>query len=299
MTAMGVLKFMSITKITVTSAAFVAFVSIVAAVHEHQRAQSAEDALAEATQVRSSEARKKAQETPQGSPESAPENKPVATPVKQPPAGGSPLTPLLAMLGSPVMQQQTLMQARIRLDGQYGNLFKKLGLAPDQLEQFKNLLIEKQMVGFDSMVVAHEQGIDPSTDPKGFFMAVTSAQKTVDGQIVSLLGAGGYGEFQKYEATVPARNTVNFLQQSLSYTPTPLTDAQAERVTQVLSQYGSPALPPGNPFAVLNGDLGIVKLSEQGLALAQGVLSPSQVQLLQEKMQQQLQLLQTRERMGK
>jgi hypothetical protein len=141
--------------------------------------------------------------------------------------------------------------------------------------------------------------MDPTTDPKGFFTAVATAQKTVDSQIVSLLGDTGYGEFQKYEATVPARNTVNLLQQALSYTPTPLTDEESARLTQLLTQYGNPALPPGNPFAVFNGDLGIVKLSDQGLVLAQGVLSPPQVQLLQEKVQQQLQLLQTRERMGK
>jgi len=103
------------------------------------------------------------------------------------------------------------------------------------------------MVGFDSMVVAHEQGIDPSTDPKGFFMAVMSAQKTVDSQIVSLLGPGSYGEFQKYEASVPARNTVNSLTQSLSYSSTPLTEDQSARVTQLLSQYGNPRCRPAIP----------------------------------------------------
>lgn len=98
---------------------------------------------------------------------------------------------------------------------------------------------------------------------------------------------------------MPARNTAILLTQALSYTSTPLTDAQTESVIQILTQDGSPPLPPDNPFAVLNGDLGVVKLNDQGLAQLQGVLSAPQVQALQEKIQQQQQVLAARERMGR
>ena len=181
------------------------------------------------------------------------------------------------------MQKQNQILAKLRLDGQYAALFKSLGLAPSQIDQFKDLLVEKSMVGFDSMSAANQQGIDAKSNPQAFFQAVFAAEKTVDTQISDLLGPDGYGQFQQYQATIPARNTSNLLSQALSYTATPLTETQAASVIQVLTQYGTPPLPPGNPFAVLNGDLGITKLSDQGLAQVQGILSAPQVQALQEK----------------
>jgi hypothetical protein len=204
---------------------------------------------------------------------------------------------LLDILGNPAIQHQNEISARMRLDGQYGALFRNLNLTPDQITQFKDLLVEKEMVGFDSMSAAHDQGIDAASNPRGFYQAVAEAEKTVDAQISSLLGADGYSQFQQYQETVPARNTGLLLSQALSYTPAPLTDAQSASVIQILTQYGTPALPPGNPFAVLNGDLGVVQLSNQGLAEIQGVLSAQQVQTLQDKIQQQFQILQARKQM--
>jgi len=128
---------------------------------------------------------------------------------------------------------------------------------------------------------------------------VAQAEKTVDDQVAALLGADGYSQFQQYQQTIPARNTSNLLSQALSYTSAPLTDAQADGVIKVLTQYGTPPLPPDNPFAVLNGDLGIIKLNDEGLTQIQAILSAPQIQALQGKMQDQLQLLQTRKRMGR
>src|SRR5207248_937005 len=143
-----VLKFMSITKVTLTGTAIIALLGVFTTVHEYQRAEGAEEALAKATHARSSADQKEAQnlsqtaERPHPQPKLVAENTPTSDAAK-PPAASSPLTPLLAMLGSPVLQQQMLMQAKIRLDGQYGELFRKLGLTSNQLDQFKNLLIEK------------------------------------------------------------------------------------------------------------------------------------------------------------
>ena len=129
----------------------------------------------------------------------------------------------------------------MRLDGQYAALFKALNLPPTQVDQFKNLLVEKEMVGFDSMAAAKDQGIDPATDPRGFFIGESwPTEKTVDTQISSLLGAtDGFNQFQQSQQTVPARTTTNLLTQALSYTATPLTDAQNASVVQVLTQYGA------------------------------------------------------------
>ncbi len=295
--ALTALKIMSTAKIIASVATVVAVVSLAAAVHEYQRAGELELDLA--SQVRPAPA------PPRQAPFSvAPAPQPLASAAsatKAPANAAKPVSPMAAMmqfLNSPAMQQQTTMLAKLRLDVQFGPLFKSLGLTPTQLEQFKNLLVEKQMVAFDTMSVARDQGIDAVTDPRAFFRSVASAEKTVDTQIVGLLGPSGYAQFQQYQATVPAHNTSTILAQALSYTPTPLTDEQANQVVQVLTQYGTPPLPIGNPFAVLNGDLGVVKLSDQGIEQLQGFLSQPQLQALTDKIAEQNHLLEVRKRMG-
>ena len=85
------------------------------------------------------------------------------------------------------------------------------------------------------------------------------------------------------------------MQQSLSYTSTPLTDDQTSRLNQILKQYSPAAVP--EPFALLNGDLGVTIFTDQALAEAQTVLSAPQLQALQNQIAQQHQLLIAREQM--
>jgi RNA polymerase sigma factor (sigma-70 family) len=215
------------------------------------------------------------------------------------PAGSGRSTPfgaLLAMMDNPRMQKMTSITARFQLDNQYAGLFRSLNLAPEQLDQFKNLLVEKQMAAWDTMSAAQGQGIDWGTNPGGFFRAVAVAEKNVDNQISSLLGADGYNQFEQYAQTVPAVTTTGRLRQALSYTATPLTDAQASGLTQILAQYVP--LPITNPFAVLNGDLGVTTLTAEARAQAQGVLLPAQLQALQDQIKQQELLLEVRKQMS-
>jgi len=299
---LAALQIMTSAKITLGVASLVTLASIVAAVHEFRHAEAAEAALATETAAHSAlPARKAAAANSRpGQPRGQ------GTSPAQSPQGGAPgaggagagFAFVMDLLSNPGIQKQNEIMATLRLDGQYAALFKNLNLTPDQIDQFKHLMVEKLMVGFDSMAVAHQQGIDPGNNPGGFFQAVAAAEKTVDSQISTLLGPDGFGQFEQYQQTVPARNTSNLLTQALSYTSAPLTEAQASGVIQILTQYGTPPLPPGNPFSVLNGDLGVIKLNSEGLAQMQGILSPPQLQALQAKMQQQTQLLQVRERMG-
>ena len=291
---------MTTTKLALGLVTVVALAGLAAAVHEHQHALTAEQALADAVRARPVARRQVPANGPAAEANGIRPNssQPAGAPSQPAGAANNGFAALLGMLTNPAMQRQMELSSKVRLDGQYGALFKALNLPPAQVDQFKNLIVEKEMVGFDSMAAAKEQGIDPKTDPRGFFMAVMSAEKTVDTQISSLLGADGYSQFQQYQQTVPARNTTNLLTQALSYTATPLTDAQNASVVQVLTQYGAPALPPTNPFASLNGDLGIITLSEQGSTQLQGLLSAPQVAALQEKMQQQQRLLQARQQVG-
>lgn len=301
---LGILKIMSITKITAGLATVVALVSLATAVHEYRAARSAEQALNDFKATQLAKHTATAQSNPatestssQAEPQKSTTPTIAAAPTKAQPE--NPFAAVMALLTNPAIQAQSSLQTKIRLDTQYASLFKKLNLPPEQLEQFKNLVVEKQMVAFDSITAANEQGINPFSNPQGFFQVVGAAEKNVDNQIGALLGESGFKQFNEYQATVPARNTVTILSQALSFTSAPLTDLQSEQVVRALTDHGTLAMPPNNPFFVLNSDLGVIKLSDEGRAQIQGVLSPSQLHVLDEKIQQQAQLLEVRSRIAR
>lgn len=296
---MGTLHFMSTAKICVSIATVVTLASVTAAVFEMKRAETADRALADALRAKPATQSEPAPAPAevQAQPVKAPRSETPITPPAA--ANNNPMAAVMALLSNPIFQKQTELLAKIRLDAQYSALFKGLSLSPPQVEQLKALLVEKQMVGFDSMAVAQQHGINATSDPQGFFRAVADAENTVDAQISALLGANGFKRFQDYLETVPARNTAHLLSQALSYTATPLTESQSDAVVQALTKYGTPPLPPNNPFVVLNGDLGVIKLPPEGVAAVAATLSPAQVKALQDKIQEQAQLLEARQRMGR
>jgi hypothetical protein len=201
---------------------------------------------------------------------------------------------MMAMMDNPDVQRLMALQQKGALSGRYGALFKNLHLNPDQLSQFKNLLVEKQMVSTDVMIAATQQGINPMSNPKEFAELMRSTQADIDSKIKSTIGDDGYAQYQNYQQTQGQRNVINQLEQSLSYTDTPLTSTQSEQMVQILSQ-GSAGnatgaqimiAGPGGGGAPAGGGPGS-RITDATITSAQGVLSPPQIQALQEIQQQQ------------
>lgn len=232
-----------------------------------------------------------------GNPED-PENGPPGAGARPP--GGGFFGRIQAMMNNPEFQKLAMIQAKARLDSSYAALFKSLAngsagatLTPEQLDQFKNLLVQKQQAMLDAVQAARDQGLSPRSDPQGFAQAIQAAQASVDQQIQSVLGDSGYAAYQQYEQTIPQRNTVNSVQQALSYTATPLTDAQASQLVQILAQdqpqnAGSGTANAGsvNLRTLFNAG-GTAPVTAQALTDAQGILSQPQMQALQQVQQTQ------------
>ena len=220
--------------------------------------------------------------------------KPAAVPFSPPAWPGFPR--LEKLLRDPAYRKLQVITARGQLDGRYAPLFKALSLPPEQLDQFKNLLVEKQMAATDAVWAAHDQGISPFTNHEELVQAIQDAVGSVDGQIKTMLGDDVYGQFQQYEQTQPERNVVNQLEKSLSYTQTPLTGDQANQLIQALQQ-AAPTTSAQKPSIATNGLTGITivgspayTVTDQAISLAQTVLSPNQVAALQQiQLQQQAQ----------
>jgi hypothetical protein len=132
-----------------------------------------------------------------------------------------------------------------------------------------------------------------------------------------LLGDTDYSAYQNYQSTLPQRGVVNQLQQSLSYTASPLTEAQADQLVQILAQNQ----PPGSAGAGQNvtvsrvvagvgggpeiasyvgpgGGFGGAPITDAAVAAARPVLNDSQIAALEQLQQQQAQMRAAMQSMG-
>jgi len=205
-----------------------------------------------------------------------------------------------AMMSDPKVVKLMNSREKSMLDTRYAALFKSLtqgangapAMTPEQLDAFKNLLVEKENTLRDVMMTARSQGI---TDRTEISSLVKNAQAEADSQLQSTLGDSAYQQYQQYEQTLPARTVVNQLSQSLSYTGTPLSDSQSQQLLQILadnskspsngqlrSDLGFGGGPGGGP-----GGLGGVRITDAAVAQAQTVLAPPQLNALTALQQQQ------------
>jgi len=186
----------------------------------------------------------------------------------------------------------------VALDNRYSALFKALGLSPVDLDRFKSLLVEKQAAVTDVMSAAREQGLDPrNPDDRAQIAALLQgAQAQVDATIQQTLGAAQYAQYQNYEQTLPQRNLVTQLAQSLSYTSSPLQDSQTEGLINILAA-NTPAQSQnaggfGALFAGLGGAGGpfgarTSPITDAAITQAQSILTAAQLAALQQLQAQQ------------
>ncbi len=212
--------------------------------------------------------------------------------------GGPPSAEMQTMMEQPEMQRLQALQQKAALDGRYGALFKTLNLGDEKLATFKTLLAEKEATMMDTMRAAREQGLDPRSDPEGFKKLVAATQAGTDSAIKAAIGDTAFTHYEQYQATQPQRAVVSQLQQSLSYTNSPLTTAQADQMVQVLAAtttapaVGTGGAPTegmggggrGGPMGVGGGPGGgsTVVITTETVAAAQTVLTTTQLQALQD-----------------
>jgi len=193
----------------------------------------------------------------------------------------------MAMMDSPEVQQLMNLRARGALDGRYAALFKSLGLPPEQLERFQQLLLDKQNTARDTFTAMRSQGLTPSRETGDQMRAlIQNANAEIDNQIRAELGDAVFAQYQAYEQTQPQRALVDRVQQRLSYTSTPLSDQQAANLVTILAQASPTATDPANRnFGPRAG--GSAPITDAVIAQAQTVLSAPQLTALQQLQREQ------------
>jgi hypothetical protein len=227
---------------------------------------------------------------------------PLPAPGPAPAARGGMPSSFTALMERPEMAQLMAIQQKGQIDARFAALFKKLGLPPDMLAQFKTLLADKLSAPTDVMAAAGPQGVDPVRNPQEFNKLIRDTQSELDEKIKSLLPSGSYAQYQNYLQTEPQRAVVSQLQQALSYSDTQVSPAQADQLVQILAdtaanRAGGGSAVPGGPAGIAMGPFpsngmgpgswGATPITEEAIARAQSVLSAPQVQALQEIQQQQ------------
>lgn len=202
-------------------------------------------------------------------------------------AEGGPFGRFMAMMDNPEIQRLMAQQQLGALDSRYAALFKNLNLSPAQLDQFKNLLVEKRTAVADVMAAARSQGLTGRENRDELRALVQNAQNEVDNNIRATIGDAAFAQYQNFEQTQPQRTVVSQLQQRLSYTDAPLTDAQSEQLVQVLSATTEQKNPSAGGIRTPAGRIGFggnggAQITDTAVQQSATVLSASQQQALQQ-----------------
>ena len=190
-----------------------------------------------------------------------------------------------AMMEHPEIQRLIAIQQKSALDSRYSDLFRNLSLSSDQLERFKELLVEKRTAVSDVRSAARETGVNARNDPATIAKLVAGAQAEIDQDIRETLGESGYAKYKNYEQTQSQRNMVNQLERRLSYSSTPLSSQQTDQMVAILAvnSQSNPTQASG-----LFGPRGAPNLiTDATINQALGVLAAPQIDALRQLQQEQ------------
>jgi hypothetical protein len=187
-----------------------------------------------------------------------------------------------ALMERPDIQRLMAIQEKSTLDSRYSALFRNLSLTPDQLERFKELLVEKRIAASDVRSAAREQGMSGREDRENLAKIVATTQAEIDESIRAALGESGFAKYENFEKTLPQRNLVDQLERRLSYSSTPLTNQQTEQMVTILAAQGiqtsgAPAGPRGTRNAI----------TDTTINQARGILAGPQIDALRQLQQEQ------------
>ena len=132
------------------------------------------------------------------------------------------------IMENPDMREMIRQTQKPQLDIMYGDLYKKLDLSPEQIEAFKELLLDKQMNEID---LAYKMGDDTGD---------TTAQQNkedINRELKELLGEDRYDRYNDYHSTLGERMAVNQYKNRLAQNEIqPLAEYQEQQLIQAMKE---------------------------------------------------------------
>lgn len=136
------------------------------------------------------------------------------------------------MMQNPDTKQFIRNQQRTTVDQLYGPLTKKLGLAPEHAQQFKDMITDNMMKGAEK---AQAMFGGSQADRAQAMRELAEDQKLAQAEIRSFLGEEAFLEYQDYSLTLQERSQLNMFRQQ-GGGENPISDQQAEQLLAIMSQ---------------------------------------------------------------
>lgn len=201
---------------------------------------------------------------------------PAAPPAKRPPAAPTLQDGLSAasqaalqrgrelLAAHPELRDELVAYQRLMFAEDYGPLYRALELTPEQIALFEEVLRQRSSFSF---------GIGDNT--LAFSFAVEGADsRALEGRLRSSFGPEKYAQYQDFVRSASVRRQTTRLASALYHTDSPLSPAQAEQVTRILTANRIGRDAGGTAIA------GAINW-EQTMRQAQDVLTARQLQALQ------------------
>jgi hypothetical protein len=213
---------------------------------------------------------------------------------------------LSKMLEDPAMRKMMRQQQLAMMDTMYGPLFKQWRLSPEEIDQFKERLVDSQMGGMENAGALLGGGADPAGREEAM-RAISEKHKAAEEQLKSLLGEERFAQYQDYQGTLGERMMLNQFQQQLAGGRNALNDDQNGQLFAILreerrnapSVFGNDPNTPPDP-ARIQAMLSEEKMSQhfeqeeqlnrRVLERAAAVLNPEQIDTLKNFQASQLQM---------
>ncbi|ACB76070.1 hypothetical protein [Opitutus terrae] len=124
----------------------------------------------------------------------------------------------------------------------YGTLFRRLGLSPEQIDKFSRIMLRRREQVWDLHDVLDEaaaQGPVAKETQAAVAKLRAEAKAECESAQRELLGELGYRELREYERSLPARTTVSDIAGAAVLAGSPFSVQQAEQLTAIVANASS------------------------------------------------------------
>jgi hypothetical protein len=140
------------------------------------------------------------------------------------------------MMKNPEMKEMIRQNQKTALDMLYGDIFDDLMLTDEEMEGFKDLLVEKQMAIME-LGIPLMKGDMEEEEQKAIEEKLKEAQAKIDDEIKQLLGEARYEQFEDYNKNISDRMALGQYKSRLkTMGAEPLEKRQEEELLQVLKE---------------------------------------------------------------
>jgi hypothetical protein len=138
------------------------------------------------------------------------------------------------MMGNPAMRDMIVAQQKASLDLLFKGLYEKLSLNPEELENFKGLLTDLQMVNVESGMKLMGEDLTPS-EREALFKQMKVDQDAAKGRIKEFLNdESDFAYYEFYSNTLNERMSASGLGKTLGEKGIPLAADQEESLVQLM-----------------------------------------------------------------